>query len=63
MSTAIITTTEKDCQRVKDYAQTPAAVKERLFRAPIQVSFLGDGEQERFRSVLRSYLTESHSEH
>ena len=61
--TAIITTTEKDCQRVKDYAQTPAAVKERLFRAPIQVSFLGDGEHERFRSVLRSYLTESHSEH
>lgn len=60
--TSIIATTEKDSQRVKDCAKTPATIKERLFRAPIQVSFLGEDEHDRFRSVLRSYLTESRSE-
>jgi len=60
--TSIVATTEKDSQRVKDCAKTPATIKERLFRAPIQVSFLGEDEKERFRTTLRSYLTESHSE-
>jgi len=54
--TAVIATTEKDSQRVKDCAKTPEAVKQRLFRVPIQVGFLSDEERNEFRSTLLSYL-------
>lgn len=54
--TAIVTTTEKDSQRVKDCQKTPESLKQRLFRAPIQVDFLSDEEKEDFRSTLLSFL-------
>jgi len=54
--TAVITTTEKDSQRIKDCKKTPETLKTRLFRAPIQVKFIGEGEQERFSGVIRSFL-------
>ncbi len=61
--TAIVATTEKDSQRVKDFKETPENLKQRLFRVPIEVAFVGgDDEKRRFISVLDSLLKESRSE-
>ncbi|MBQ0044045.1 MAG: tetraacyldisaccharide 4'-kinase [Bacteroidales bacterium] len=54
--TAVIATTEKDSQRVKDCAKTPDSVKQRLFRAPIKVDFLSEEEHDEFRLTLQSFL-------
>lgn len=60
--TAIVATTEKDSQRVKDYKKTPENLKQRMFRVPIEVAFVGDDERSRFISVLAALLKESRSE-
>jgi len=60
--TAVIATTEKDSQRVKDCEKTPETIKERLFRAPIEVAFLSDEERDEFKSTLLSFLKGSRSE-
>lgn len=54
--TSIVATTEKDSQRIKDCKKTPEILKQRMFRVPIQVDFIEESEQERFRDILLSYL-------
>ncbi len=54
--TAVIITTEKDCQRVRDCAFVPDNLKQRMFYAPIKVCFFSEQEQETFASTLNSYL-------
>lgn len=60
--TAVVVTTEKDCQRVSDYKRVPELLKERLFQVPIKVSFLSDHEKDVFQSTLMKSLREFHSE-
>jgi len=54
--TAVVATTEKDCQRILDFNQIPAKLKERLFQAPIEVDFLTDNEREIFENTLLGAL-------
>ena len=60
--TAVVTTTEKDSQRVVDYKKVPEALKERLFQIPIKVDFLSEHEKNVFETTLMSRLIEFHSE-
>ena len=60
--TAVIVTTEKDAQRVRDIRKMPEAVAERLFQVPIQVAFLTDHEQELFEEHLLSALRRRRSD-
>ena len=60
--TAIITTTEKDSQRVINYKKMPDTLKEKLFQIPIQVGFLSDHEKTIFETTLMNRLREFHSE-
>lgn len=50
--TAIVTTTEKDSQRVKDLCNVPESLRTKLFRAPINVFFLTDEEKEDFKKSV-----------
>lgn len=59
--TAVVTTTEKDSQRVINYRKIPMALKERLFQIPIKVGFLSSHEKEIFESTLMSRLREFRS--
>ncbi len=54
--TAVVATTEKDSQRVKDCTKLPDSLKQRLFRIPIEVGFLSPEEKSKFSEVLLSYL-------
>ncbi len=54
--TAVVITTEKDAQRLRDIKKMPAALKERLFQLPIEVEFLTPGEKEVFETTLLSFL-------
>lgn len=54
--TAVIMTTEKDCQRVHDSKAVPESLKSRLFYMPIKADFHSQEEKERFTSVLLSLL-------
>lgn len=54
--TSVIMTTEKDSQRIKDCAEMPDNLKNRMFHAPIKAEFLGEGEKEAFFSTLMSFL-------
>ena len=60
--TAVVTTTEKDSQRVINYKKVPPALKERLFHIPIKVDFLSEHEKDIFETTLMSRLREFHSE-
>lgn len=60
--TAVVTTTEKDSQRVVNYKKVPLALKERLFQIPIKVAFLSEHEKKVFETTLMSRLREFHSE-
>jgi len=50
--TALIVTTDKDSQRIKDVNDLPQIIKERLFRVPIRASFISDEEREIFKNRL-----------
>ncbi len=50
--TAAIATTEKDAQRMLDYAGMPQIIMERMFYIPIEVNFLSDYERDIFRKWL-----------
>ena len=50
--TAAIATTEKDAQRMLDYAGMPQIIMERMFYVPIEVNFLSDYERDIFRRWL-----------
>lgn len=54
--TAVVVTTEKDAQRVRDIKKVPDMLRERLFQVPIQVAFLTDREQEVFEEKMLSAL-------
>lgn len=52
--TAAIGTTEKDAQRVLDYAGLPLSLRERMLMIPIKVEFMTSLEREIFRAKLLS---------
>jgi len=54
--TAVVMTTEKDCQRVRDCRHVTGGLKPRMFHAPIKVEFLSDQDRETFRSTVISAL-------
>ena len=54
--TAVVATTEKDCQRIVDYKRIPKALKVRLFQVPIEVGFLSDHEKSVFEDTLMTAL-------
>ncbi|MBO5418788.1 MAG: tetraacyldisaccharide 4'-kinase [Bacteroidales bacterium] len=54
--TSVVMTTEKDCQRVRDYGRIPGNLKLRLFYTPIKTEFLSEEEKNRFISVLQQKL-------
>lgn len=60
--TAVVVTTEKDGQRIKDYAKIPETLREKMFQVPIEVIFVGEGERERFTSAIAHRLQVSRSE-
>lgn len=60
--TAVIMTTEKDAQRVRDCKKITEEMKQRLFYSPIKTRFLTEEESETFTAVLKKALTGSCSE-
>lgn len=56
--TALIATTEKDSQRLRNYRKMPDMLKERLFDAPIEVDFTTENERDIFRQTIISALKE-----
>lgn len=54
--TAVVMTTEKDCQRVRDCKFMPETLKKKIFYTPIEVMFLTSEEESVFKSVLKSRL-------
>lgn len=54
--TALIATTEKDSQRLRDYRKMPETLRHRMFQAPIEVEFLSEKEKEVFRTELLGAL-------
>lgn len=54
--TAVVATTEKDCQRILDLGNIPQELKVRLFQVPIEVGFLSEHEKEVFETSLLDAL-------
>lgn len=54
--TAVVATTEKDCQRILDYKRIPEQLKVRLFQVPIEVGFLSEHEKAVFEKTLMTAL-------
>lgn len=54
--TALIATTEKDSQRLRDYRKMPETLSRRIFQTPIEVDFLSDHERNIFRDTILSNL-------
>lgn len=54
---AIIATTEKDSQRIRDCKEIPSSLKERLFSIPICAGFISEEDEEKFISSLNSHIT------
>ena len=54
--TAVVATTEKDCQRILDLKNIPDELKVRMFQVPIEVGFLSDREKDVFESTLLGTL-------
>ena len=54
--TAVLVTTEKDSQRLKDCKEIPGTLRQRMFRVPITVDFLSDEERSAFISLLDSKI-------
>lgn len=54
--TAIIATTEKDSQRLRNYGNMPEELKQRIFETPIEVEFLSEHEKEIFQKTLLDAL-------
>ena len=59
--TAVVATTEKDSQRLRDYEKIPGSLKERLFQVPIEVAFLSEREKAVFEKQLMDALRVFHS--
>ena len=54
--TALVATTEKDCQRILDLKNIPDELKIRLFQVPIKVGFLSEHEKQVFEETLLGNL-------
>ena len=54
--TAVVATTEKDCQRILDLGNIPKELKVRLFQVPIEVGFLSEHEKAVFETSLLEAL-------
>ena len=54
--TAVIATTEKDSQRIKDVKDVPQTIREKLFEVPIEVQFLTEEEKKVFEATLNQIL-------
>lgn len=54
--TAVVMTTEKDCQRLRDCRRISDRMKMRLFYTPIKSEFISAQEKEQFTSILKSFL-------
>ena len=54
--TAVVATTEKDCQRILDLGNIPKELKVRLFQVPIEVGFLSEHEKTVFENSLLEAL-------
>ncbi len=54
--TAVVATTEKDCQRILDLGNIPKELKVRLFQVPIEVGFLSEHEKTVFETSLLEAL-------
>ena len=52
--TAMIATTEKDAQRIRDCRDVPDVIRKRLFEVPIRAEFLEEGMREEFCRILLS---------
>lgn len=60
--TAVIMTTEKDAQRIRDCKRLSYDLKMRMFFLPIKTKFITEEEQKLFTSVVKKSLTGSDSE-
>ena len=58
--TAVVATTEKDCQRILDLKDIPEELKIRMFQVPIEVGFLSEREKAVFEDTLLRALREFH---
>lgn len=54
--TSVIMTTEKDSQRIRDYAKMPENLRLRMFHVPIKAEFISDGDREKFVSLVKDRL-------
>lgn len=54
--TAVVMTTEKDCQRVRDCKKLPDNLKQRMFYIPIKTAFLSEEDQRVFAATLGDLL-------
>ncbi|MBQ8061373.1 MAG: tetraacyldisaccharide 4'-kinase [Bacteroidales bacterium] len=61
--TAVVATTEKDCQRILDLGNIPHDLKVRLFQVPIDVGFLSEHEKEVFETSLLEALRNFHKDY
>ena len=61
--TAVVTTTEKDCQRILDLKDIPEELKVRMFQVPIEVGFLSEHEKDVFEETLLQALRQFHKEY
>lgn len=61
-STAVVMTTEKDAQRIRDCKRLSYDMKMRMFFLPIKTRFVEEEEEKIFISVVRKSLTGSDSE-
>lgn len=61
--TAMVATTEKDCQRILDYKNIPQELKVRLFQVPIEVGFLSEHEKAVFEETLLTALHNFHKDY
>ena len=60
--TAVVATTEKDSQRIRDNKNVPENLQAKIFQVPIEVEFLSDNEKKIFKATLAACLKEFHSE-
>ena len=61
--TAVVATTEKDCQRILDLKDIPDDLKVRMFQVPIEVGFLSEHEKALFENALLGALRAFHSDY
>lgn len=54
--TALVATTEKDAQRLREIKEVPETLRKRMFQVPIEAAFLTEHETVIFQNLLKSLL-------